>query len=233
MRRLLRDARGTDVCLEQRDDADPFDYAREWLKRHRVAPLPAGLRFGGGLVGYFGYESVRHIEPRALRRAKPDPLGTPDMLLLVSDELAVVDNVLGKLYLVVYADPRAAGCATRRAQERVARLRSRLALPLPEALAVIQPAEAQAQTEALRAHVHRSRLSRGREALEGVHLRRRLHAGADLPARLARRSTPRRSSSTARCAGSIRRRTCSTSTSATTTWSARRRRSWCGWRATR
>src|SRR5207302_7478942 len=99
VRRLRRYARGADGCLRKLDGADPFEYARGWLKRHRVAPAPAALRFGGGLVGYFGYETVRHIEPHALGSEKPDPLGTPDMLLLVSDELAVVDNVLGQLYL--------------------------------------------------------------------------------------------------------------------------------------
>jgi anthranilate synthase component 1 len=100
-------------------------------------------------VGYFGYETVRHIEPRALRAsqpaslktAKPDPLGTPDMLLLVSDQLAVVDNVLGKLYLVVYADPSEPG-AYRRARERLEHLRARLAAPLPEALVLAGAGEA-------------------------------------------------------------------------------------------
>jgi anthranilate synthase component 1 len=131
-RRILRDARGNDVCLET-VEGDPFEYARAWLGRHRVAPVPAALRFGGGLAGYFGYEAVRHIEPRALGTPKPDPLGTPDMLLLVSDELAVVDNVLGKLYLVVYADPRQPD-ATRAARARLEHLRSRLAGALPEDL---------------------------------------------------------------------------------------------------
>jgi anthranilate synthase component 1 len=131
LRRLLRDARGADVCLESLEDADPFEYARAWLGRQRVAPTPAALRFGGGLVGYFGYESVRHIEKNALKGEKADALGTPDMLLLVSDELAVVDNVLGKLYLVVYADPRQPD-ALRAAKERLERLRARLARPLPE-----------------------------------------------------------------------------------------------------
>jgi anthranilate synthase component 1 len=130
VRRLVRDARGTDVCLES-VDADPFEYARDWLKRHRVAPVPAALKFGGGLAGYFGYEAVRHVEPRALAREKPDALGTPDMLLLVSDELAVVDNVLGKLYLVVYADTTQPD-AMRNAHARLEHLRSRLAGSLPE-----------------------------------------------------------------------------------------------------
>jgi anthranilate synthase component I len=135
VRRLLREARGKDVCIETVGSADapadPFEYVRSYLARQHVAPVPAALRFGGGLVGYFGYESVRHIEPTALHGAKPDALDTPDILLLVSDELAVMDNVLGKLYLVVYADPRETG-AWRAAHERLERLRSRLALPLPE-----------------------------------------------------------------------------------------------------
>ena len=141
VRRLLRDARGADVCLERLEDADPLEYARAWLKRNRAAPPPAAIRFGGGLAGYFGYETVRHIEPHALGAEKPDPLGTPDMLLLVSDELAVVDNVMGKLYLVVYADPQQPD-ALRMAQERLAHLRGRLAAPLPESLHAVGAAEA-------------------------------------------------------------------------------------------
>jgi anthranilate synthase component 1 len=141
-RRLLRDARGTDVVIERVEEADPFEYLRGYLARQHVAPVPAALRFGGGLVGYFGYESVRHIEPKALKGDKPDALGTPDILLLVSDELAVMDNVLGKLYLVVYADPREPG-AWRAARERLQRLHSRLASPLPEPALLSQDAPAE------------------------------------------------------------------------------------------
>ena len=135
VRRLLREARGKDVCIEtagtEDSPADPFAYLRGYLARQRVAPAPEALRFGGGLVGYFGYECVTHVEPSALKGGKPDPLETPDMLLLVSDELAVMDNVLGKLYLVVYADPREPG-AYRAARERLQRLRAQLALPIAE-----------------------------------------------------------------------------------------------------
>jgi anthranilate synthase component I len=132
IRRVLRDARGADVVLET-VEGDPFEYARAWLKRHRVAPLPATVRFGGGLVGYFGYETVRHIEKNCPTPEKPDPLGTPDALLLVSDELAVVDNVLGKLYLVVYADPQQPD-ALGNAKRRLEQLLSRLSTPLPKRL---------------------------------------------------------------------------------------------------
>jgi len=146
LRRLLRDARGSDVCLEKLDDADPFEYARTWLKRQRVAPLPEKIRFGGGLVGYFGYETVRHIEKSALKEEKADPIGTPDMLLLVSDELAVVDNVLGKLYLVVYADPQQPD-ALRAAQARLERLRARLLGPLPESMVLTKESASARKTE--------------------------------------------------------------------------------------
>ena len=131
--RLLRNSRGADVCMERLEDGDPLEYVRGWLARHKAAPVPATLRFGGGLVGYFGYETVRHIEPRALGTPKPDALGTPDMLLLVSDELAVVDNVQGRLYLVVYADPQQPD-AWRAGQERLSKLKAQLAAPLPRSL---------------------------------------------------------------------------------------------------
>src|SRR4051812_2608832 len=143
VRRLLRDARGADVCQEQ-VDGDPLQYVRAWLARERTAPLPGAIRFGGGLVGYFGYETVRHMEASALGGPKPDAIETPDLLLLVSDELAVVDNVLGKLFLVVYADPRQPA-SFRAATDRLARLRARLARELPgEALMEATPAEPRA-----------------------------------------------------------------------------------------
>ncbi|HEX2198667.1 MAG TPA: chorismate-binding protein, partial [Burkholderiales bacterium] len=137
--RMLKNARGADVCVERAEDADPYEFVRAWLRRHRTAPAP--LRFAGGLVGYFGYDTVRHIEARALGAAKADPLDTPDMVLLVSDELAVVDNVLGKLYLVVYADPQEPG-AWGAAHERLEQLRLRLSSPIPSGLLSAHPGRA-------------------------------------------------------------------------------------------
>ena len=82
-----------------------LDFVQAYLARFRV-PMLAGLpRFSGGLVGYFGYDCVRYIEKR-LRHSQPqDTLGVPDVLLMLSEAIAVVDNLSGKLFLVAYADP--------------------------------------------------------------------------------------------------------------------------------
>jgi anthranilate synthase component 1 len=119
-----------DAILEKSDAADPLEFVREFLSRYRVAGLPGLPRFCGGLVGYFGYDTVRWIEPRLSGGwLKPDPIGCPDMLLLVSEELAVIDNLSGKLYLVVYADP-AKPRAWHDAQARLRELLGSLRLPL-------------------------------------------------------------------------------------------------------
>jgi anthranilate synthase component 1 len=105
---------------------------RNCQARFRAA-LPPGLpRFCGGLVGCFGYDTVRYIEKR-LGEGKPDRLGTPDILLLASEQLAVVDNLSGKLYLIVFADP-AAPNAYVRAQARLAELAAdlRRSVQMPE-----------------------------------------------------------------------------------------------------
>jgi len=78
---------------------DALAWVNDYLARFRVMQ-DAGLpRFCGGLVGYFGYDTVRYIERRLAAAAKPDSLGTPDILLLVSEEIAIVDNLTGKLTL--------------------------------------------------------------------------------------------------------------------------------------
>jgi anthranilate synthase component I len=119
-----------DAIIEKSQAADPLQFVREFLSRYRVAELPGLPRFCGGLVGYFGYDAVRWIEPRLLGGwLKPDPIGCPDMLLLVSEELAVIDNLSGRLYLVVYADP-AKPRAWQDAQARLRDLLGALTLPL-------------------------------------------------------------------------------------------------------
>jgi len=89
---------------EQQEAADPLEFIGAYLGRFKAASLPGLPRFCGGLAGYFGYDTIRYIEPRLAKAIKADPLHLPDILLLLSDELAVVDNLSGKLYLVIYAD---------------------------------------------------------------------------------------------------------------------------------
>lgn len=92
--------------IETAEAADPLAWVEAFKARYRVYE-PAGMpRFHGGLVGYFGFETIRYIEPRlAARPTKPDPLGTPDILLMVSEQVVVVDNLSSQLLLVTLVDP--------------------------------------------------------------------------------------------------------------------------------
>ncbi|HAF43951.1 MAG: anthranilate synthase component I [Sideroxydans sp. GWF2_59_14] len=85
--------------------ANPLDYIEEYRARFKVAPLTGLPRFTGGLAGYFGYDTVRYIEPRLAKTEKKDVIGTPDILLMLTEQLAVIDNLSGKLTFIVYADP--------------------------------------------------------------------------------------------------------------------------------
>lgn len=129
--RVIRRAHDGTEDIEEVGERDPFAFVRDYIRHDKPAPLPGLPRFAGGLVGYFGYETVRHIEARLAKTQKPDALGTPDMLLLRSEELAVIDNVQGKLYLVVFADP-AQDNALAKAHARLAELRAQLARPIAE-----------------------------------------------------------------------------------------------------
>ncbi len=134
---LLRDG----AIVESRQ-CNALDFVDTYLRGFRVAPCAALPRSCGGLAGYFGYDTVRHIERSVLRREKPDPVGVPDLLLLLTEELAVVDNVAGRIYLVVYADPEQPD-AWARGVERLHRLRERLAGPI--ALPASPPAQRTAE----------------------------------------------------------------------------------------
>jgi anthranilate synthase component 1 len=86
-------------------EKNPLDFIAEFQSRYKVALRPGMPRFCGGLAGYFGYDAVRHIEKRLADSAPKDDLGLPEIQLLVTEELAVIDNLSGKLYLIVYVDP--------------------------------------------------------------------------------------------------------------------------------
>jgi anthranilate synthase component 1 len=118
-----------DQTVEQATVADPIAWVRGYAARTRVKPEPGLPRFSGGLVGYFGYDCVRYFEPK-LASDKPDPLGTPDILLMRADELAIFDNLRATLTLVVHA--RADDPADQaRARARLDAIADELAEPLP------------------------------------------------------------------------------------------------------
>ncbi|WP_459616606.1 anthranilate synthase component I [Bordetella sp. 2513F-2] len=112
---------------------DPLAFIEQYQARFKVALRPGMPRFCGGLAGYFGYDTVRHIEPRLGPAVKPYPAGmeggTPDIMLMHVDELVIVDNLAGRIYLMVYADPTLPE-AYSRAQQRLLALRARLRKPV-------------------------------------------------------------------------------------------------------
>ena len=95
----------TDGQVVETAQGNPLDFIETYQKRFKVALRPGLPRFCGGLAGYFGYDAVRYIEKKLETTCPPDTLGCPDILLLQCEELAVIDNLSGKLYLIVYADP--------------------------------------------------------------------------------------------------------------------------------
>jgi anthranilate synthase component 1 len=138
---------------------DPLAFIQSFLGRFRVARDPRLPRFCGGLVGYFGYDTVRYIEKRLAGTQKPDELGTPDILLLISEELAIFDNLSGKLFLVVYAAPDEAGAyhkARRRLAELLQKLREPVAIP-PDSRGESEPAVSGFGEKAYHAAVERAK----------------------------------------------------------------------------
>jgi len=112
--------------VERRDVADPLAEVEILRARHSVPRFEGLPGFTGGLVGWFGFECIQYIEPRLAAGDKPDELGTPDIYLMLSEELAVFDNLKGRLYLIVHADPsqpQAWARANRRLDELAHRLR--------------------------------------------------------------------------------------------------------------
>ncbi len=104
---------------------NPLDEIRRFQQQHRVPEITGMPRFSGGLVGFFGYDTVRCIEPHLGANAITDPIGAPDIVLMVSDEVVVFDNLSGRLLVIVHADPAQpdAWCrGARRLQELLDRL---------------------------------------------------------------------------------------------------------------
>ncbi len=95
--------------IESLEHEDPLAFVEEFQSRFKVPELEGLPRFNGGLVGYFGYDIIRYVEPKLANSCPPDPLGTPDILLMVCDQLVVFDNLSGKLILIHHEDPSVEG----------------------------------------------------------------------------------------------------------------------------
>ena len=95
---------------KKQDVADPLEWVQTFIQQYKVPEIPELPRFTGGMVGYFGYETVQYIEPRLVSDPKPDVLQTPDIFLMVSKELVVFDSLAGKIFLIVHVDPEDDRC---------------------------------------------------------------------------------------------------------------------------
>lgn len=148
-----------DRIVERRDYGDPLSFVGEYMQRFKVPPRPGLPRYCGGLVGCFGYDTVRYVEPKLAQHQPRDEMGTPDILLLLSEEIAIVDNLSGKLTLVVYVEPEVPGAykrAQRRLAELVARLREPVSIPA-DSRSLPQPAVSSFGEAAFKAAVQRAK----------------------------------------------------------------------------
>ena len=93
------------VVIEEAEMADPLVFVEAFQQRYKAPDIEGLPAFFGGLVGYFGYDTVRYVEPKLKASTPPDELGTPDILLMVSEEVLVFDNLAGKIHIVAHANP--------------------------------------------------------------------------------------------------------------------------------
>ncbi len=146
--RTVLKVRGGNIVVETDGEAveslqcdDPLGFIEQFQARYRVPDIPHLPRFNGGLVGYFGYDTVRYIEARLADSCPPDTLGTPDILLMVSEDVLVFDNLAGILTLVTLADPGAED-ALARAKQRLVELEQQLPVTAPDLPPILAPDEA-------------------------------------------------------------------------------------------
>jgi anthranilate synthase component 1 len=119
------------ALIETAQHDDPLAFVEQYQKRFKVAPVEGLPRFYGGLVGYFAYDTMRYSEKRLAASTPPDTMNTPDILLMVSNEVIVFDNIKGRMHIVYLSDP-AEPDALDQAQSRLSVLTKKLAGKTPE-----------------------------------------------------------------------------------------------------
>jgi anthranilate synthase component 1 len=94
-----------DELLRDEEVADPLGEIETFREKFKVPTIENLPRFCGGLVGYFGFETIQLIEPRLAGDNKPDAIDAPDIVLMVSEEIVVFDNLSGRLHIIIHVDP--------------------------------------------------------------------------------------------------------------------------------
>ena len=117
--------------VEEIEVDDPLSWIENYQQQFNVAVVEGLPRFTGGLVGYFGYDTIKYIEPRLANNSKPDNLKTPDILLMLSEEVVVFDNLSGKLFLIVHVKPGESD-AYEKGQQRLGQLEQQLRQSVPQ-----------------------------------------------------------------------------------------------------
>ncbi|BFM05721.1 anthranilate synthase component I [Halioxenophilus aromaticivorans] len=115
--------------IESLTTPDPLSFVESFRSRYQVPSMDSLPEFSGGLVGYFGYDCVRYVEPKLKQGQNRDVIGTPDILLMVSEEVLVFDNLAGKILLIVIAEANDHGY--QKAQSRLDSLQASLSEPAP------------------------------------------------------------------------------------------------------
>jgi len=134
------------VEVEHHHCEDPLAFVEQFKDRYKVPTLAGLPRFNGGLVGYFGYDSVRYVEPKLAKGVNSDALGTPDILLMVSDAVVVFDNLAGKMHAIVLVDPSETD-ALEQGQARLQEILHKLRQPIIPRLGVDLAAPAAAEPD--------------------------------------------------------------------------------------
>ena len=111
--------------VSQEETADPLQFIEDYLDFFKVAEAECLPKFHGGLVGYFAYDTIRYIEPKLADCPNPDKHQTPDILLMLSDELVVYDNLASRMFIVVHVDPEPSE-AWESGQKRLSELEQKL-----------------------------------------------------------------------------------------------------------
>jgi len=101
--RVIIEKNGT--LIEQYEVSDPLEWIGQYQNQFNVPKLENFPDFNGGFVGYFGYEIIRYIEPKLKNINKPDELDVADILLMVSNDLLVFDNLSSKVHIITHINP--------------------------------------------------------------------------------------------------------------------------------